>query len=212
MGNAELLFWIRARGEASERVLKAFEKFKREYFVPVEYKDQAYVDFPIPIGFGQTVSQPSLVAFMTEKLDVQPGMKVLEIGAGSGWQAAILAELVKPKGEVFTVERIQQLFDIARANTARFKLKNLKFICTDGSKGYAKEAPFDRIMVTAAAPAIPKPLFDQLKQGGKMIIPVGTSFYQDVLLVQKVKGKPVIDVLMPVQFVPLIGEHGYREL
>lgn len=208
--NEEMIELLLSQGYADERVAAAMRKVPRELFVPEEYARSAYSDTPLPIGFGQTISAPSIVAFMTKMLDAQEGMKVLEIGSGSGYQAAILAELVGFSGVVYTVERIPQLIEFARKNVEKLGCSNIKFIEGDGTKGYPQEAPYDRIIVTAASPSIPQPLIDQLKENGKMLIPVGSRIFQDLELVLK-KGKEIeSSTLMPVVFVPLIGEFGYR--
>jgi protein-L-isoaspartate(D-aspartate) O-methyltransferase len=147
---------------------------------------------------------------MSKSLDVRKGMKILEVGSGSGYQAAILAELVGANGKIYTVERIIELVMLARSNTSKLGYKNIEFIHGDGTKGYEEKAPFDRIIVTAAAPSIPPPLLDQLIDGGKLIIPVGNKFWQDLQLVEKYGKETRITNIMPVVFVPLLGEFGYK--
>jgi protein-L-isoaspartate(D-aspartate) O-methyltransferase len=209
-GNEEMLELLLGQGYADEKVANAMRKVPREFFVPPDYARNAYFDAPLPIGFGQTISAPSIVAFMSKFLDVQEGMKILEIGSGSGYQAAILAELAGNSGVVYTVERIQELIQLARGNIEKLSITNVKFIEGDGTKGYLPEAPYDRIIVTAASPSIPQPLIDQLKDGGKLLIPVGSRMFQDLELVVKIGKEIEVSNLMPVVFVPLIGEFGYR--
>lgn len=198
----------------SGSVIKAFRKVDRQNFVPENLKESAYEDAPLHIGFNQTISAPSMVAIMTEKLDVKIGQKILEIGAGSGYQAAILSELVGKKGFVYTVERIKEVAEISRRNLKNYK--NVKVIVGDGTLGYEKEAPFDRIIVTAAAPQVPQPLIEQLKINGILAIPVGNFLYgQDFVLVKKkkVNGKEKIEeeFVCGCVFVPLIGKYGVKE-
>ncbi len=184
-------------------VIRAFNQVKREDYVLEKYKEYAYVDEPLPISAGQTISQPYTVALMTEALKVRAGQKILEIGAGSGYQAAILAEIVGPGGKVYTIELVDRLVYFAKENLKNYK--NVKVILGDGSKGLPKQAPFDRIIVTAAARQIPEKLFEQLKEKGRMVIPVGkTGFAQRMLVVKKVKGKRQISDLGSFVFVPLI--------
>ncbi|QLJ52922.1 MAG: Protein-L-isoaspartate O-methyltransferase [Candidatus Fermentimicrarchaeum limneticum] len=209
-GNEEMIELLFSHGYVDERVAEAMRKVPRELFIPEEYGRSAYADTPLPIGLGQTISAPSIVAFMSKSLDVQEGMKVLEIGSGSGYQAAILAELAGNSGVVYTVERIPQLIQLAKTNVEKLSLTNVKFVEGDGTKGYAQESPYDRIIVTAASPSIPQPLVDQLKEGGKLLIPVGSRMFQDLQLVVKVGKEVEISNLMPVVFVPLIGEFGYK--
>ncbi|MEM1685644.1 MAG: protein-L-isoaspartate O-methyltransferase [Acidilobaceae archaeon] len=197
----------------SRKVEEAMLRVPRELFVPEELREYAYDDRPLPIGFNQTISAPSIVAYMTELLDPQPGDKVLEVGTGSGYQAAILAEIVCPKGHVWTIERIAEI-----AESARRRLEMLGYadmitvIVGDGSLGYEPQAPYDRIIVTAAAPKIPKPLIEQLKPGGKIVIPVGPLPFQVLMVVYK-KSSNEIEIKrdLEVVFVPLIGEYGWRD-
>jgi len=198
---------LREKGIRDERVLSAMEKVPRHLFVLPEYLFAAYDDRPLPIGLGQTISQPYIVALSTEALELSGEEKVLEIGTGSGYQTAILAELAK---EVFTVERLPELSWEAQERLRRLGYTNVHFRVGDGTKGWPEEAPFPAILVTAAAPKVPKSLFAQLAEGGRMVIPVGGRFHQDLWLVRKVGGEPVYEHLCPVTFVPLIGEEGFR--
>jgi len=198
---------LREKGIHDARVLSAIEKVPRHLFVLPEYLFAAYDDRPLPIGLGQTISQPYIVALSTEALELSGEEKVLEIGTGSGYQTAILAELAK---EVFTVERLPELSWEAQERLRKLGYTNVHFRVGDGTKGWPEEAPFPAILVTAAAPRLPKSLFAQLSEAGRMVIPVGGRFHQDLWLVRKVGGEPVYEHLCPVTFVPLIGEEGFR--
>lgn len=208
--NEELVSYLLEQGYADEKVAEAMRKADRSFFVPGEYKKYAYVDAPLPIGKDQTISAPGVVAFMSKSLDVKKGMKILEVGSGSGYQAAILAELVGNKGKVYTIERIIELVMLARNNITKLGYKNIEFTHGDGTKGYKEKAPFDRIIVTAAAPSIPHPLLEQLIDGGKLVIPVGNTFWQNLQLVEKYGKETKITNIMPVVFVPLLGEFGHK--
>jgi protein-L-isoaspartate(D-aspartate) O-methyltransferase len=193
---------IRARGVKDPRVLSALAKVERHRFVPEKYLDSAYSDQPLPIGEGQTISQPYIVALMTELLELRGNERVLEIGTGSGYQAAILAELAK---EVYTIEIIEPLASTARERLSELGYQNVQVRAGDGYLGWSEAAPFDAIIVTAAPDHIPKPLIDQLKEGGRMVLPVGT-FTQELKKIVKRSGKmETIDVI-PVLFVPMTGE------
>lgn len=208
--NERLIAYLLQWNYIDERIAAAMRAIPRGLFVPQQYKGEAYIDHPLPIGFGQTISAPSIVGTMTRALDVKEGQKILEVGSGSGWQAAILGHLVGATGTVYTIERIPSLLEMAKANIAKVGLTNIKFILGDGTLGYREAAPYDRIIVTAGAPAIPPPLLEQLKRGGKLVIPVGAMFWQDLLLIEKNEQIKEF-VLLPVMFVPLIGQYGYRE-
>jgi protein-L-isoaspartate(D-aspartate) O-methyltransferase len=198
---------IKPRGIKDMRVLEAFAKVERHKFIPEELRDSSYADYPIPIGEGQTISQPFIVALMTECLDLKGEEKVLEIGTGSGYQTAILAELANV---VCTVERIQVLSDGARQHLSELGYKNIKFKVSDGTLGWKEESPFDRMIITAAAPAVPLPLTEQLKEGGKLILPVADNFGQMLTLITKENGQMIAENICPVVFVPLIGKHGIK--
>jgi protein-L-isoaspartate(D-aspartate) O-methyltransferase len=197
---------IRERGVRDPRVLEAMRRVPRHLFVPAGYERDAYQDHPIPIGEGQTISQPYVVAAMTEALALQPDDKVLEIGTGSGYQAAVLAELVR---QVFTVERIPLLAQRAREALRLAGRPDVTIVVADGSEGLPQAAPFDAILVTAAAPEAPQPLLDQLREGGRLIVPVGTHAGQQLQLVRKIEGRLSTRLLDLVRFVPLIGARGY---
>jgi protein-L-isoaspartate(D-aspartate) O-methyltransferase len=188
------------------RVLEAMATVPRHELVPDELRDVAYENRPLPIGHGQTISQPYIVAIMTDLLKFEPGQRVLEIGTGSGYQAAILGEL---GGEVYTIEIIEELGVQARRNLERLGYSNIEVRIGDGYYGWEEQAPFDAIVVTAAASHIPPPLIRQLKNGGRMIIPVGSRFMvQQLLLVEKdAAGKVTTRQILPVRFVPLTGTH-----
>jgi protein-L-isoaspartate(D-aspartate) O-methyltransferase len=193
---------IKARGVKDPRVLSALRKVERDRFVPEEYLNSAYSDQPLPIGEGQTISQPYIVALMTELLDLKGDEKVLEIGTGSGYQAAILAELAK---EVYTIEIIESLASMAGKRLLALGYKNIKVKAGDGYSGWPEAAPFDAIIVTAAPDHIPKPLIEQLKEGGRMVVPVGT-YAQELKKIVKRSGKIETTDVIPVVFVPMTGE------
>jgi protein-L-isoaspartate(D-aspartate) O-methyltransferase len=195
----------------SKGIEEALRKYKREFFVPENLKHQAYRDFPLSIGFNQTISQPSTVVAMTEALDVKKGQNVLEIGTGSGWQAAILSYLVGDTGKVYTVEIVEELAKLAESNIRKLGIKNIEIFVKDGSEGLKEKAPFDRIIVTAACPDIPKPLLEQLKDGGIMVIPVGNIYLQEMYVVKKLKDKIEKNSIGSFMFVPLIGKYGFNE-
>jgi protein-L-isoaspartate(D-aspartate) O-methyltransferase len=193
---------IKVRGVKDPRVLSALLKVERHRFVPEKYLDSAYSDQPLPIGEGQTISQPYIVGLMTELLELKGDEKVLEIGTGSGYQAAILAELAK---EVYTIEIIESLASTAQKRLSELGYQNIKVKAGDGYLGWPEAAPFDAIIVTAAPDHIPKPLVEQLKEGGRMVVPVG-SYTQELKKIVKRSGKmETIDVI-PVLFVPMTGE------
>lgn len=196
---------------SSKRVEEAMRRVPREEFLPADVKDEAYVDTPLPIGEGQTISAPHMVAIMAEKLDLFPRAKVLEIGAGSGYHAAVCAELVSPDGHIFTIERISSLATFAEDNLRRAGYSGLvTVIFGDGTRGLPEQAPFDRVFVAAGAPDIPEPLTNQLKDGGELLIPVGGRYYQDLIRVRKRGKRLEKEDLGGCVFVPLIGEHGYH--
>ena len=197
---------LRGRGILDQRVLDAMARVPRHEFVAEEYREQAYEDHPIPIGEGQTVSQPYIVAVTLDALSLQPSFKVLEIGTGSGYQTALLAELCR---EVYSVERHAPLARDAEATLARLGYNNVSVIVGDGSQGLPAMAPFDAIVVSAAAPQIPTPLFEQLHEGGRMVIPVGPPQAQELQLVRKQDGRLMLHSLDGCRFVPLIGGQGY---
>jgi protein-L-isoaspartate(D-aspartate) O-methyltransferase len=195
---------IRARGVKEPRVLAALEKVPRHIFVPEPLKYGAYGDYPLPIGEGQTISQPYIVAFMTEALGLKPSDKVLEIGTGSGYQAAVLAELVR---EVYTIEIIEELAKRARGLLDKMGYRNIHVRIGDGYNGWPQEAPFDAIMVTAAPDEIPERLVSQLKEGGRLVLPVGKpGGIQELIRGQKVAGRLKTETLMAVRFVPMVKE------
>ena len=198
---------LRARGIRDERVLAAMLRVPRHEFVSEEHREQVYEDHPIPIGEGQTISQPYIVAIMLEALALDPSDTVLEIGTGSGYQTALLAELVR---QVYSVERYASLARAAQATLARLGFNNVEVLVGDGSRGLPDRAPFDAIVVSAAAPQIPPPLFEQLREGGRMVIPVGPAHAQELQLVRKHEGQPVVTSMEGCRFVPLIGSEGYR--
>jgi protein-L-isoaspartate(D-aspartate) O-methyltransferase len=199
---------IKARGIKDERVLKAMLKVPRHLFVDEALRDQAYGDFPLPIGEGQTISQPYIVALMTEALELKGIERVLEIGTGSGYQTAILAELAL---WVYTIERFSTLLERAKKVLKELGYKNISFKLDDGTLGWKEAAPFDAIIVTAASPDIPPPLVEQLAEGGRMVIPIGDEFSQTLIKGVKKGGKLHTKALEPVRFVKLVGAYGFKE-
>lgn len=188
------------RGVKDRNTLKAMRKVERHLFVPPKYMRMAYDDGPLSIGYGQTISQPYIVGYMTEIIKPKPGDKILEIGTGSGYQAAVLAEIVE---KVFTIEIVSELAKTASKRLHELGYDNVKVISGDGYYGLEEEAPFDAIVVTAASEHIPPSLIQQLKDGGRMIIPVGSPFFvQTLMLVEKKEGKISTSNLIPVRFVP----------
>ncbi len=194
---------IEARGVKDDKVLEAMRKVPRHLFVPENMKLYAYRDEPLVIGEGQTISQPYIVAYMTEALQLKGHERILEVGTGSGYQAAVLAEIIQ---EVFSVELLESLSLKAQDTLKRLGYKNIHFRIGDGTLGWKERAPYDAIMVTAAPAKVPKALQEQLTIGGKMIIPVGAAF-QELVLLTREKRKYKKKILLPVRFVPLISTH-----
>jgi len=197
---------IASRGIKDERVLEAMRGVPRHEFVLRSDLDLAYIDHPLSIGHGQTISQPYIVALMTELLRVEPGHKVLEIGTGSGYQAAILARLAE---RVISIERISELVARTRELLAHLGIENIKVVEGDGTLGWPDDAPYDRVIVTAGAPCVPKALTEQLSEGGRIVIPVGSEGLQELEVVSKVKGKIKTENAGGCRFVKLIGEDGW---
>jgi protein-L-isoaspartate(D-aspartate) O-methyltransferase len=192
-----------------ESVISAMSRVPRELFLPAALQSRAYEDTPLPIGLNQTISAPHMVAIMCDLLDLQPGMTVLEVGGGSGYHAAVMAAMIGPSGRVYSVERMPELVAAARSNLERAGITNVTMIEADGSVGLAEHAPYDRISVAATAPRVPEPLKQQLRVGGKMVLPVGRD-YQDLYLVTRKNGF-CVEEKMGVIFVPLIGKEGFKE-
>lgn len=199
---------IKARGIRDERVLAAMAKVPRHEFVPAQRRRHAYLDSPLPIGHDQTISQPYMVAFMTEQLESKPGHRVLEIGTGSGYQAAVLALLVK---EVYSIEIVKPLAERAVKDLKRLGYGNVTVKAGDGYRGWKEHAPFDAVIVTCAPDHVPEPLVEQLREGGRMIIPVGKEgTVQSLYVMTKKGGKMQQEAVVPVRFVPMTGEVGKR--
>ncbi|MFA4877389.1 MAG: protein-L-isoaspartate(D-aspartate) O-methyltransferase [Methanoregula sp.] len=198
---------IVSRGIRNPRVLAAMREIPRHVFIPPPYDRSAYEDSPLPIGNGQTISQPYIVALMTELLSPGPDDTVLEIGAGSGYQAAILARLSK---KVITIERIPAVANLARSNLAHLGITNVNLVTGDGTLGYAAGAPYQGILITAATPQIPTPLVEQLADGGRLVAPIGGRDLQELILVCR-RGSRIIESYHGgVRFVPLIGKYGWE--
>jgi protein-L-isoaspartate(D-aspartate) O-methyltransferase len=197
---------------SSPRVLEAMERVPRHEFLPEEMRDVAYHDTPLSIGQGQTISAPHMVGMMLEALDLRPGMKVLEIGTGSGYHASLLGELVRPGGKVYTIERIEELGRRAQQVLGELGYQDVvEVIISDGTNGLPEHAPYDRIIVTAAAPYVPEPLKEQMADGGILLIPVGGRMFQELMVITREGNEYKEAPLGSVVFVPLIGEHGYRD-
>ena len=195
---------IKGRGIKDKKVLDTMARVPRHLFVEERLRERAYADYPLPIGDGQTISQPYVVALMTEALRLRPGDRVLEIGTGSGYQAAVLAEIVK---DVYTIEIRKSLADMSEKRFREFGYKNVKVKYADGYFGWEEYAPFDAIIITASANHIPPPLIRQIKEGGRLIIPLGnTVYYQTLTLLTKKKGDLDVEQMGSVAFVPMIGE------
>ena len=198
---------LRSRGIRDERVLAAMAKVPREEFIPNEDAANAYGDFPLAIGAGQTISQPYIVAAMVEELELDPDDRVLEVGTGTGYQAAILGELAE---DVWTIERHAELADKAREILPRLGYKIVHVLCGDGSLGLPERAPFDKILVAAAAPCVPETLVAQLADGGRLVVPVGSRAEQQVEVIRKLGDQISITKHDLCRFVPLVGEQGWE--
>ena len=204
-----MLKWdLMGRDIAAPEVLTVMSRIRREEFVPDSYQSQAYDDGPLPIGLGQTISQPYIVALMTQELRVNPDCDVLEIGTGSGYQTAILSKLAK---KVYTIERFAELSESAQAVLGRLGVANVEFYVGDGSCGWPEERSFDRIMVTAAVPKLPEPLVGQLAEGGLIVGPVGYAGVQELVVCEKRHDKIVDKVVCDCRFVKLLGKYGFEE-
>ncbi len=199
---------IEARGIRNADVLAAMRKAPRHLFVSEALMDQAYGDYPLPIGEQQTISQPYIVAEMTRALELSSDDRVLEIGTGSGYQAAIIAEIVY---RVYTIERIHSLYIRARKLFDRLRYHNIVTRYSDGTNGWKDESPFDAIIVTAGSPSIPEPLIDNLTVGGRMVVPVGDQFSQDLIKIRKTESGVRKESMGGCRFVKLVGEHGWKE-
>ncbi len=196
-----------SRGIRSKAVLEAMRKVERHRFVPENLQSEAYNDYPLPIGEGQTISQPYIVAYMTEALNLKPTDKVLEIGTGSGYQAAVLAEICR---EVYTIEINESLGQQAQKTLREMGYHNIQIRVGDGYKGWSEAAPFDAIIVTCSPSDVPLPLQEQLGEGGRMIIPVGEDHFQELVLITRQNGKLKRQHRLPVRFVPMHNKGGQR--
>lgn len=194
---------LKRRGIKDPRVLQAMQEVDRKDFIPGEMKSRAYEDGPLPIGEGQTISQPYIVAYMAQELKLNPEDKVLEIGTGCGYNAAVLSRLA---GHVYSIEIVEWLADLARENLEKTGIKNISTRKADGFKGWPEEAPFDAVILTAAPASIPEPLKEQLKEGGRLLTPVGTSVQRLILLEKTGKNLFKEENLLPVSFVPMTGK------
>ena len=205
----ELVNMLKKRGRINKKkVEKAFLETPRELFIPEKIKEYAYVDTPLEIGNGQTISAPHMVAIMCEALDIKEGQKILEIGAGSGYHAGIISKIIGQKGHIYTVERIKKLAENAKQNLQKANITNVTVKIGDGSQGLQEFAPYDIIYVTCAAPDIPEPLIEQLKDPGQILIPVGQRICE-LMLLDKKDDKITSKNLGGCAFVPLIGKYGH---
>jgi protein-L-isoaspartate(D-aspartate) O-methyltransferase len=204
----ELVRKLRREGIRDERVLEAMARVRREVFVPPELHPHAYDDAPLPIAGGQSISQPQVVAAMTEALDLRGAENLLEVGTGSGYQAAVLGLLART---VVTLERLPVLARHALQVLGSLGYRNVQVEVADGTTGWPPGAPYDAIVVTAGAPSVPTPLVEQLAEGGRLVIPIGSMYQQSLVLVRKRHGRVSRSYLGPVRFVPLVGQHGWLE-
>lgn len=211
--NRELVRYLKRTGALRSKSLeKALLKTPRHLFVPEGLQKSAYMDCPLHIGRGQTISQPSTVVMMTQLLQPKAGQKILEIGSGSGWQSALLSRIVGNRGKVFTIEILSELAEFAEKNLAKLKIKNAKVIGGNGSAGLREKAPFDGIIITAAAASIPDILKKQLKVGGRIVAPVGNRYTQKMTVLKRTrKGFELEEMPSYFAFVPLRGEYGFEE-
>ena len=192
-------------------ILAAFDFIPRENFVPISLRGEAYHDHPLPTLRNQSISQPTTIMIMLQALDLKEGEKVFEIGSGGGYQAALMSRIVGNSGKVITTEVIPELVNIARENITGLNLQNIQVEEADGSSGFLEEAPFDKVVITAACPSIPQPVIDQLKENGIVIAPVGDLESQTMVKGVKVNGKLELEFLGPFRFVPLQGKYGFEE-
>ncbi len=199
---------LRRRGIRDERVLEVMGRVPRHLFVPEEVVHIAYGDHPLPISAGQTISQPYIVALMTQALQLDPAHRVLEIGTGSGYQTAILAELAR---EVYTIERFPQLLEGARQLLTQLGYTNIHYRCGNGTVGWPEHAPYDRIIATGSVPEVPRSLVRQLADPGRLVIPVGGRQVQTLVLVKKEEGAITQEELIPCSFLPLVGKEGWSD-
>jgi protein-L-isoaspartate(D-aspartate) O-methyltransferase len=199
---------LAGRGITDENVLRVMREVPRHLFVPEDLWDMAYRDTPLPIGYGQTISQPYIVAYMTQMLHLSADSRVLEVGTGSGYQVAILSRLAK---QVYTIERVEELATCAEQVLEELGYDNVMVRVGDGGYGWPEAAPFASIIVTAAAPEVPPPLIAQLAEGASLVAPIGPAGYQELVRLRKQGESTKLEHLVPVAFVPLVGEHGWRE-
>jgi len=215
---------LRRRGVVMHSVLEAMRAVPRHLFISHDYSHRAYADEALPTREGQTISQPYMVAVMTQELRVQPGQHILELGTGSGYQTAVLAWLVGEQGMIYTIERMAALSEFAQRRLGAMEVTNVRFLVADGTNGWPKEDPnwnglrspggeplFDRIMVTAGAPEVPQPLFHQLAEGGILVVPVGSSDSQTLVRIERHGDEAQTTRLLDCRFVPLVGKHGWNE-
>ena len=208
----ELINFWKENLKFSEIELKAFKEVNREDFVPENLKDRAYEDIPLPLLRGKTISQPTTIMMMTHALELNSGEKVFEVGTGSGYQSAIIAKIIGPKGKVITTDVVPELVSFAKQNLKKAGIKNVEIYEEDGSRGFAKQAPYDKIIITAASKEFPKPLLEQLKPEGIIVGPVGSEHEQEMVRgIKDKKGKLGLEFLGPFLFSPLYGKYGFED-
>ncbi len=200
---------LEMEGIRDKKVLEAMEKIPRHEFVPEGLREEAYLNIPLPVGYEQTISQPYTIAFMLEALELEKGQKVLEVGTASGYNACLIAEIVGKKGRVYTVEIIKALAKFAKENIKKEGIKNVRVIGGDGSRGYEKAKPYDRVIITAGAPEVPPPLIKQLKKGGIIVAPIGPLYSQSMIKLKKTEKGLTRKDLGAFVFVPLKGKYGH---
>ncbi len=198
--------------KVDEKLLDAFHQIPREHFIPHQLMEDAYEDHPLPTVRNQSISQPSTIIMMLQALEIEEGEKVLEVGAGAGYQAAIISKIIGDKGKLITIDIIPELIHMARENLNYLNITNVDVHETDGGEGFMEEAPFDRVIITAACPTIPQPIIDQLREGGVIVAPVGDLQSQTMVRGVKENGKIEIEFLGPFRFVPMRGKHGFSDV
>ena len=211
MPTKELLIEYWRKKFVDERLIAAFNNIPRELFVPKQFQEIAYLDQPLPTFRQQSVSQPTTTMIMLQALSLQPGEKVFELGSGGGYETALISKMVGKKGKVVSAEVIPELVQIAKTNSEMMGIHNLLFLEADGSEGYLPQAPYDKAIITAACPAIPQPIIDQLREGGIVIAPIGDIKEQVLVKGTKVNGRLDLEFLGSFQFMPMKGKHGFKE-
>jgi protein-L-isoaspartate(D-aspartate) O-methyltransferase len=211
MGTKQELVQFWREKKVDEDILRAFQEVPREIFVPPQLQEHAYDDHPLPTIRNQSISQPSTIVMMMQALELAPGDNVFEIGAGAGYQASLISKVIGPQGSLVTLDIIPELVQMAKENMKKQNIENVQVIEADGSEGYPQEAPFDKVIITAACPTIPQPVIDQMKEGGIVVAPVGDLDSQTMIRGTKENGKLELEFLGPFRFVPMRGKYGFKE-